>query len=121
MSSYLLNLTGQFIGSHYLMDQCCRIISTLLKISKDNPAGQTTRVLGEQLQVRSLLSVFNLHVMFDTNGVALLQFLVSKLVACCDPCESNNKISATASSQLVSLLHQLTINSDSSLHEYIKV
>ncbi|XP_047965261.1 serine/threonine-protein kinase ATM [Salvia hispanica] len=95
--NYLLNLTGQFIGSHSLMDQCCRIVSSLLKISRDDPAGQTTRVLGEQLQ-----------------------FLVSKLVACCVPCESNDKISTTASSQLVSLLHQLTISCDSSLHEYIK-
>ncbi|KAH6798041.1 Serine/Threonine-kinase ATM-like protein [Perilla frutescens var. hirtella] len=95
--NYLLNLTGQYIDSHYLMDQCCRIISTLLKISRDNPAGQTTRVLGEQLQ-----------------------FLVSKLVACCVPCESLVKISATTSSQLASLLQQLTVGSDSSLHEYIK-
>lgn len=121
MSSYLLNLTGQFIGSHSLMDQCCRIVSSLLKISRDDPAGQTTRVLGEQLQVRSYLYVFDLHAIFDPHGVALLQFLVSKLVACCVPCESNDKISTTASSQLVSLLHQLTISCDSSLHEYIKV
>lgn len=100
--------------------QCCRIISTLLKISGDNPAGQTTRVLGEQLQVKSHLYVSDVRIILDTNGVAFLQFLVSKLVPCCVPCESYDKISATAS-QLVSLLHQLTIGTDSSLHEYIKV
>ncbi|KAL8457793.1 hypothetical protein ACS0TY_035608 [Phlomoides rotata] len=95
--NYLLNMTGQFIGSLYLTDQCCNIISTLLKISRDKPAGETTRVLGEQLQ-----------------------FLVSKLVACCVPSESYDNLSATTSSQLVLLLQQLTIGSDSSLHEYIK-
>lgn len=66
MSSYLLNLTGQFIGSHELMDQCCRIISELLKISRDDPAGQTTRILGEQLQVRSHLSVFYVLIKYLT-------------------------------------------------------
>ncbi|KAI3454494.1 hypothetical protein Pfo_011157 [Paulownia fortunei] len=95
--NYLLNLIGQFIGCHYLMDQCCYIISTLLKISRDNPSGETTRVLGEQLP-----------------------FLVSKLVACCIPSESYGNLSAIASSQLVSLLQLLTIGSDPSLYEYIK-
>ncbi|KAL7139007.1 hypothetical protein ABFS83_09G021400 [Erythranthe nasuta] len=95
--SYLLNLIGQFIGCHNLMDQCCCIISTLLKITRDNPSVETTRVLGEQLQ-----------------------FLVSKLVGCSVPSESSGNLSATASSQLVPLLQQLTIASDSSLYEYIK-
>lgn len=62
-----------------------------------------------------------MFIIFDTNGVTLLQFLVSKLVECCIPCGSYDKKSASAASQLVPLLHQLTISSDSSLHEYIKV
>ncbi|KAK4479331.1 hypothetical protein RD792_014843 [Penstemon davidsonii] len=95
--NYLLNLIGQFIGCHSLMDQCCYIISTLLNISRDKPSGETTRVLGEQLQ-----------------------FLVSKLVQCCIPSKSYGKLSDTASSQVVSLLQQLTIGSDPSLYEYIK-
>ncbi|KAL0315150.1 UNVERIFIED_CONTAM: Serine/threonine-protein kinase ATM [Sesamum calycinum] len=98
LSSYLLNLVGQFVGCQYLMDQCCHIISTLLKISRDSPSGESTRVLGEQLQ-----------------------FLVSRLVAYCVPSESCGNLSATALSQVVSLLQQLTVGSDSSLYEYIKV
>ncbi|KAL0318431.1 UNVERIFIED_CONTAM: Serine/threonine-protein kinase ATM, partial [Sesamum angustifolium] len=96
--NYLLNLVGQFVGCQYLMDQCCHIISTLLKISRDSPSGESTRVLGEQLQ-----------------------FLVSRLVAYCVPSESCGNLSATALSQVVSLLQQLTVGSDSSLYEYIKV
>ncbi|KAL6513039.1 hypothetical protein OROMI_034636 [Orobanche minor] len=95
--NYLLNLIGQFIGCHYLTDQCCYIISTLLKISKDNPSVETTRVLGEQLQ-----------------------YLVSKLVARCVPSASCGNLSAAASSQLLLLLEQLTIGSDPSSYEYIK-
>ncbi|KAL3824832.1 hypothetical protein ACJIZ3_020861 [Penstemon smallii] len=95
--NYLLNLIGQFIGCHSLMDQCCYIISTLLNISRDKPTGETTRVLGEQLQ-----------------------FLVSELVQYCVPSKSYGKLSDTASSQVVSLLQQLTIGSDPSLYEYIK-
>lgn len=52
---------------------------------------------------------------------SIVQFLVSKLVACCIPSESYDNLSATTSSQLLLLLQQLTIGSDSSLHEYIKV
>ncbi|KAL0417040.1 UNVERIFIED_CONTAM: Serine/threonine-protein kinase ATM [Sesamum latifolium] len=95
--NYLLNLVGQFVGCQYLMDQCCHVISTLLKISRDSPSGESTRVLGEQLQ-----------------------FLVSRLVAYCVPSESCGNLSATALSQVVSLLQQLTLGSDSSLYEYIK-
>ncbi|PIN15510.1 Non-specific serine/threonine protein kinase [Handroanthus impetiginosus] len=95
--NYLLNLIGKFIGCHSLMDQCCYIISTLLKISRDNLSEETTRVLGEHLQ-----------------------FLVSKLVASCVSSESNANLSTTASPQVVLLLQQLTIGSDSSLYEYIQ-
>ncbi|KAL6583807.1 hypothetical protein OROMI_003096 [Orobanche minor] len=95
--NYLLVLIGQFIDFQYLTDQSCYIMSKLLKILRDNPSVETTRVLGEQLQ-----------------------FLVSKLVARCVPSVSRANLSAAASSHLLSLLQQLTIGSDSSLHEYIK-
>ncbi|CAA0826719.1 ataxia-telangiectasia mutated, partial [Striga hermonthica] len=95
--NYLLNLMGHFVDCHYLTDQCCCIISILLRISRDSPSVETTRVLGEQLQ-----------------------FLVSKLVAHCAPSASCDKLSAKASSQPFLLLQQLTIGSDSSLYEYIK-
>ncbi|XP_022845090.1 serine/threonine-protein kinase ATM isoform X2 [Olea europaea var. sylvestris] len=95
--NYILNLIGQFIGCYSLMDQCCYIISTLLKIFSDNPSGETTGVLGEHLQ-----------------------FLVSKLVSCCIPSDSNGELSVTASSEVISLLQRLILDTHSSLHEYIK-
>ncbi|KAK1564596.1 hypothetical protein Q3G72_006661 [Acer saccharum] len=96
-SNYLFNLIGQFIGCHALQDQCCRIISALLKAFKNNPSKEIINVLGEQLQ-----------------------FLVSKLVACFIPSESSGEPSGSRSSQVLSLLLQLTLESDPSLHDYIR-
>ncbi|KAG5536661.1 hypothetical protein RHGRI_024174 [Rhododendron griersonianum] len=42
------------------------------------------------------------------------------LVGCCIPLESNSDLSGTQSSQVLSLLIQLTVNSDPSLYDYIK-
>ncbi|XP_065875882.1 serine/threonine-protein kinase ATM isoform X2 [Euphorbia lathyris] len=95
--NYILNLVGQFIGYQALQDQCCRIISALLSILKNNQSREGVRVLGEQLQ-----------------------FLVSKLVACCIPSESTGAASGTRSSQVLPLLLQLTVNSDPSLHGYVR-
>ncbi|THG07383.1 hypothetical protein TEA_016175 [Camellia sinensis var. sinensis] len=96
--NYLFNLVGQFVGCHALQDQCCHIISSLLQSFRSKPSKETARVLGEQLQ-----------------------FLVSKLLACCIPPESNSDLSGTQSSQVVSLFNQLTVDSDPLLHDYIKV
>ncbi|XVF09293.1 hypothetical protein REPUB_Repub07fG0080200 [Reevesia pubescens] len=96
-SNYLFNLIGQFIGCHALQDQCCRIISALLKTFKSNPSREIVGVLGEQLQ-----------------------FLVSKLVACCIPLEADGQPSASVSSQVLSLLLELTVDSDPSLYDYIR-
>ncbi|XVE54961.1 hypothetical protein DITRI_Ditri03aG0123000 [Diplodiscus trichospermus] len=96
-SNYLFNLIGQFIGCHALQDQCCRIISALLKTFKSNPSKETVGVLGEQLQ-----------------------FLVSKLVACCIPLEADGQSSASVSSQVLSLLHELTVDADPSIYDYIR-
>ncbi|KAH7550460.1 hypothetical protein JRO89_XS13G0195300 [Xanthoceras sorbifolium] len=96
-SNYLFNLIGQSIGCHALQDQCCHIISALLKAFKTNPSKEIINVLGEQLQ-----------------------FLVTKLVACCIPSESSGEPSGSRSSQVLSLLLQLTVESDPSLHNYIR-
>ncbi|XP_017973415.1 PREDICTED: serine/threonine-protein kinase ATM isoform X2 [Theobroma cacao] len=96
-SNYLFNLIGQFIGCHALQDQCCRIISALLKSFKSNPSKEIVGVLGEQLQ-----------------------FLVSKLVACYIPLEADGQSSASGSSQVLSLLLELTVDSDSLLYDYIR-
>ncbi|KAK9278063.1 hypothetical protein L1049_027621 [Liquidambar formosana] len=96
-SNYLFNLVGQLIGCISLQDQCCRIISKLLETFKSNPSKEIVGVLGEQLQ-----------------------FLVSKLVACYIPSETNGELSGTRPSQVLSLLHQLTVDSDPSLYDYIR-
>ncbi|KAM1451845.1 hypothetical protein ACFX2I_038908 [Malus domestica] len=95
-SNYLFNLVGQFIGCQALLDQCCRIISALLKTFKSKPSKEIICVLGEQLQ-----------------------FLVSKLVTCCIPSEAKGEESGR-SSQVLSLLLQLTVDSDPSLYDYIR-
>lgn len=96
-SNYLFNLIGQFIGCLDLQDQCCRIISVLLETFKSNPSREIISVLGEQLQ-----------------------FLVSKLVACCIPSEAKGEQSGCRSSQVLSLLFKLTVHSDPSLYDYIR-
>ncbi|KAI3684521.1 hypothetical protein L6452_33745 [Arctium lappa] len=96
-SNYLFNLVGQFIDYDPLQDQCCRIISTLLKTLKDNQSKYGIDVLGEQLQ-----------------------FLVSKLVECFIPSQSDFKHSRTQPSEALSLLHELVVDSDPSLHKLIK-
>ncbi|KAF5476799.1 hypothetical protein F2P56_003496 [Juglans regia] len=96
-STYLFNLVGQFIGCHALQDQCCCIISTLLSTFRSNPSKEIVSVLGEQLQ-----------------------FLVSKLVACCIPSEANGEHSGSRSSQVLSLLLHLTVDSDPALYDYIR-
>ncbi|XP_077244126.1 serine/Threonine-kinase ATM-like protein isoform X2 [Tasmannia lanceolata] len=96
-SSYLFNIVGQFIGIEALQDQCCLMLSTLLEAFKSNSTKDVTSVLGEQLQ-----------------------FLVSKLVACCIPSESNREHYAIQSSKVISLLHELTVDADPSLRDYIR-
>ncbi|XP_047265675.1 serine/threonine-protein kinase ATM isoform X3 [Capsicum annuum] len=96
-ASYLLNVISQCLDLDALLDQCCGMISSLLKIFKIKQLEGTTIVLGEQLQ-----------------------FLISKLVMWCVPSESSSKLSAATSSKVLSLLCQLTLDSDPSLHEYIK-
>ena len=46
---------------------------------------------------------------------------MSKLVQCCIPSEPNADQSVTKSSQVLSLLFQLTVDCDPSLYDYIRV
>lgn len=96
-SCYLFSLIGQFIGCKTLQDKCCLILSTLLEAFQNNPTKDIIHVLGQQLQ-----------------------FLVSKLVACCIPPENNQELHIMQSSRVISLLHQLTVDADPSLYDYIK-
>ncbi|XP_068483746.1 serine/threonine-protein kinase ATM isoform X2 [Phaseolus vulgaris] len=95
-SNYLLNLIGSLIDCRPLQDQCCRILSALLLHLKRNISTDVTVMLGEQLQ-----------------------FLVSKLVACCIPSKTKVLCDTTVS-QALSLLHMLTVDSDSSMYDYVK-
>lgn len=49
--SYIINIVGQLIGSQPLQEQCCVILSTLLKAFKAKPTKDVYNVLGEELQV----------------------------------------------------------------------
>lgn len=140
LCSYLFNLVGQFIGCQALLDQCCRIISALLKTFKSKPSKEIICVLGEQLQVGSFVSQYiylwfciptsphHTHkrapistLLYPCSALnPLMQFLVSKLVACCIPSEAKGEESGR-SSQVLSLLLQLTVDSDPSLYDYIRV
>ena len=55
------------------------------------------------------------------DALVTVQFLVSKLVACCIPSAANAEGLCPPSSQVLSLLHLLTVDSDPSLHDYIRV
>ncbi|XP_043813489.1 serine/threonine-protein kinase ATM isoform X5 [Manihot esculenta] len=94
-SNYLLSLIGLLIDCKDLQDQCFRVISALLKTFKSNPSKEVVRVLGEQFQ-----------------------FLVSKLVEIAS--DTVGELSGTTSSQVMSLLLQLIVECDPSLHDYIK-
>nr|POF09348.1 serine/threonine-protein kinase atm [Quercus suber] len=50
-----------------------------------------------------------------------LQFLVSKLGACCIPSEANGKNSGTGLSQVLSLLLLLTVDSNPAFYDYIRI
>ncbi|XP_056686258.1 serine/threonine-protein kinase ATM isoform X2 [Spinacia oleracea] len=60
------------------------------------------------------------HERHRSHRLAGIEFLVSKLVACCIPLGSNSDNSCSPSSQVLSLLHLLTVDSDPSLHDYIR-
>ncbi|RZR84441.1 hypothetical protein BHM03_00011277 [Ensete ventricosum] len=49
-----------------------------------------------------------------------LQFLVSKLVACCIPSESQNEKAVPPPPAVISLLHELTVDADPLLLGYIR-
>lgn len=117
---------GQFIDYGPLQDQCCKIVSALLKTHKDNRSKDGIDVLGEQLQVHLLFSYIIFFIgyyvpSFSTFFSLVMQFLVSKLVECCIPKKSDPKHSITQPSEALSLLHLLVVDSDPSLHKHIKV
>ncbi|XP_052731785.1 serine/threonine-protein kinase ATM isoform X6 [Vigna angularis] len=95
-SNYLLNLTGSLIECRPLQDQCYQLLNALLVQLKRNISTDVTSMLGEQLQ-----------------------FIVSKLVACCTPSKTQELCDSSAS-QALSLLHMLTVDSDSSMYDYVK-
>ncbi|XP_020591737.1 serine/threonine-protein kinase ATM [Phalaenopsis equestris] len=96
-SNYILNIMGQNVGIQPLQDHCCTVLSALLEVFKAEPTAEAINVLGEQLQ-----------------------FLISKLVACCIPSRSRGNGCTIPSSQVINLLCQLTVDADPSLYVFIK-
>lgn len=104
------------------------MIHALLVLLRTNPSPEITSVLGEQLQV-CIVSLkfslcFELHwflCLTNFAGLLSIQFLVSKLVACCIPSESKDGCHSAKSSEVLSLLHMLTVDSDPSMYDYIRV
>nr|CAD1842809.1 unnamed protein product [Ananas comosus var. bracteatus] len=96
-SHYIISIMGNFIGTRPLQDPCCLILSKVVDAFKANPSKEVVSVLGEQLQ-----------------------FLVSKLVACCIPLKYEGEAAVLHSSGVISLLHQLTVDADPSLYDYIR-
>ncbi|XP_072965614.1 serine/threonine-protein kinase ATM isoform X2 [Typha angustifolia] len=96
-SYYIMSIVGHFLLSRPLQEQCCVILSKLIDTYKTNPPKEIASVLGEQLQ-----------------------FLVSKLVACLIPPKHQDETAIEHSAGIVSLLHQLIVDADPSLYDYIK-
>jgi hypothetical protein len=122
--SYLFNLIGPLIGCPALLDQCCSILSALLISYKKHLSADITSMLGEQLQVYmvSLFTMFSIHLISYSiiYNLSFVQFLVSKLVACCIPSERKESRDSFVSKGLP-LLHKFTLKSDPSMHDYVKV
>lgn len=122
--SYLFNMIGPLVGCHALRDQCCRVLSALLLQFNMNPSANITCMLGEQLQayILSFLVFWTPGFLFRSvfNSLCTVQFLVSTLVACCIPSETKESCSSTTS-QVLSLLRMLTVDTDSSMYDFVKV
>ncbi|XP_031496138.1 serine/threonine-protein kinase ATM isoform X2 [Nymphaea colorata] len=95
-SCYLFNLIGQCIEFPVLEEKCCFLISLLLENFRNNSSSDSISVLGEQLQ-----------------------FLVSKLVACCISVDQRDRCTNMPSSSALFLLHKLIVEADESLYGYI--
>ncbi|KAJ3700717.1 hypothetical protein LUZ61_004422 [Rhynchospora tenuis] len=96
-SYYIISIIGNFIQMRPLQDQCCIILSKLTEAFNVDPTKDTISVLGKQLQ-----------------------FLVSRLVASCISTGNCEEGSISHSSNVVSLLHQLTVDASPSLYDYIR-
>lgn len=108
-----------------MQDQCCRILSSLLDFVENNASHEIITALGEQLQVPVLpIQYFLCYVLLylqADRSVILLQFLVSKLVESCCLSNTNGGNSQPGFSYVLSVLCQLILQSNPSLHDYIRV
>ncbi|TVU22297.1 hypothetical protein EJB05_31982 [Eragrostis curvula] len=93
---YIISIVGNYIHQKPLQGQCCNILSKLLAAFNGNCSSETVTVLGRQLQV-----------------------VVPKLVNCCLINEKEQSNTAD-SSRVLSLLRELTVDSDPLLYDYIR-
>ncbi|KAK3163657.1 hypothetical protein QOZ80_1AG0006470 [Eleusine coracana subsp. coracana] len=94
---YIICIVGNFIQQKPLQSQCCNILSKLLAAFNGNCSAETITVLGRQLQV-----------------------VIPKLVTCCLNNEKEERSGIADSSRVFSLLHQLTVDADPLLYDYIR-
>ncbi|KAK3160101.1 hypothetical protein QOZ80_1BG0055200 [Eleusine coracana subsp. coracana] len=94
---YIICIVGNFIQQKPLQSQCCNILSKLLAAFNGNCSAETITVLGRQLQV-----------------------IIPKLVTCCLNNEKEERSGIADSSRVFSLLHQLTVDADPLLYDYIR-
>ncbi|KAK9117160.1 hypothetical protein Sjap_016107 [Stephania japonica] len=112
-SNYLLNIVGQFISCQALQSQCCSILSKLLEAFKCSPSRDSAHVL-----VRYFDSIW---FAFGYFAILLIRsYFANSLVDFRNSSERAGKNFGIPSDQVVSLLHRLILNSDSSLYEYIR-
>ncbi|ONM30702.1 ataxia-telangiectasia mutated [Zea mays] len=94
---YIISIVGNYIQQKPLQGQCCNILSKLLAAFDGNTSAETLQVLGRQLQV-----------------------VVPKLIFSCLINEKEERSGTEDSSRVLSLLHQLTVEIDPLLYDYIR-
>lgn len=108
---YKINAVVYFLHCCYLLRRIYQQISLVC-------LGNSSRFI--------LFHIYNVFNSFDflfysiSYNFCSVQFLVSKLVTCCVPAERKESLVNSVSSAL-SLLHMLTLDSDPTLHDYVKV
>lgn len=94
---YLFHTVLQCFGMEELEEECCQIIMNMLGILSGLPQEVSTQVLGAQLQL-----------------------IVSELVARCVKHNEGSNGDDVTPSPALSLLEQVILNADSSLHQYMR-
>jgi len=107
---YKINAVVYFLHCCYLLRSTYRQISLVC-------LGNSSRFI--LFHFYNVINSFDFFIPLFTT-LCSAQFLVSKLVACCTPSQRKESCDSVVSRAL-SLLHMFTLDSDPSLHDYVKV